>query len=101
MARSKASRDLSVAGCFTLIVIGGVSYLWSLSPVVAIAALVVVLVLVVVACWPKSCQVCGNQIKRYSYNWQIEGRSKRVCPKCNQALESRQSKQAMERLLNK
>lgn len=98
MARSKGG---SASGCFTLIIIGGVVYLWSLNPAYGIVALVVGLVLLFAACWPKSCHVCGNQIKRDSYTWQIEGKSKRVCPKCNQALERRKSKQATDKLFSK
>ncbi len=97
MGRSKGS---SAVGCFTLILIGVVAYVWSVNSTYGISALVLGLVLVFAACWPKGCQVCGNQIKRDSYTWKIDGKSKRVCPKCNQLLERRQSKKAVDKLFN-
>lgn len=98
MARSKGN---SAVGCITLIIIGGIVYLWSLSTAYGIMALVGGLVLICAVNSPKSCQLCGNQIKRDSYNWEIEGKSKRVCPKCNQTLERQKSKQATDKLLKK
>lgn len=98
MGKSKGS---STVGCFTLIVIGGVIYLWSINPAAGIAALVAGIVLLFASCWPKSCQICGNEIKRGAYTWQIEGKRKRVCPKCNQTMERRQSKQATDKLFGK
>lgn len=97
-----AQSEENLAATFLiLIVIAGVVYLWSINPAYGITALVVGLVLIFAACWPKSCQVCGNQIKRDSYTWQIQGKSKRVCAKCNQVLEWRQSKQAVDKLFRK
>ncbi|MCX5638847.1 MAG: hypothetical protein NTX52_14310 [Planctomycetota bacterium] len=97
MARRKSNR----LGWLTLIIIGLIVYLWYLKPTYGIAALVVGVVLILAAFWPKTCQICGNQIRRVSYTWTIEGQKKRVCPKCNQALERRQSKQVFDDLFDK
>lgn len=44
----------------------------------------------------RSCQICGNSIKRSSYTWTIDGKKKRVCPHCNQQLERQQSRNAFK-----
>lgn len=43
---------------------------------------------------PNKCDVCGLQLKRKFYNWTVEGKKQKLCPKCNQQMERRVSKAA-------
>ncbi len=41
--------------------------------------------------FPPRCRICGNLLKRTYYTWNLDGKSTRVCPECNQKLRRRQS----------
>ncbi len=47
------------------------------------------------------CELCGNELRRESYKWKIDGKNKQLCPKCNQTLEKRRSKEATDRVVDK
>ncbi len=97
MGKSKGNPAL---GCLLVLAIGGIIYLWTISPIYGIGALVLGLILLMAANWQKDCQICGNPIKRDSYTWTMDdGQKKRVCPKCNQTLERRQSREAIKKYL--
>lgn len=46
---------------------------------------------------PTRCKICGNALKRVSFNWKLEGKKYMVCSHCNNRLEREQSRQAMKR----
>ena len=41
---------------------------------------------------PGRCDVCDLPIKKTYYNWEIEGKKQKLCPKCNTQMERRVSK---------
>ncbi len=84
-------------GCVTLLVIGGVVYVWSQSVVGGVVTTVVAVSLLVYLNLPRRCNICGNVLKRSTYVWRIDGKKTRVCPHCNSSLERRQSRRGMSR----
>lgn len=50
---------------------------------------------------PRRCGVCGLQIKRTTHHWTIEGKSVRLCSRCNTRLANRKSKEGIEKLFGK
>jgi len=38
------------------------------------------------------CDICGLSIKRTSHTWRIGGKKQKLCPKCNNQMERRVSK---------
>lgn len=40
----------------------------------------------------KRCHICEDRIKKLSYRWSIEGKTIKLCPKCNRRMEERQSR---------
>lgn len=62
---------------------------------------IVGLILVAALAPPIRCEICQNQLKRMSFTWTIDGKSRRVCSHCNTRLEREQSRQAMKRLRGK
>ena len=74
MGKSKGNPAL---GCLFILAIGGIIYLWTISPFYGIGALVLGFILLIAASWPSSCQICGNQIKRDSYTWTMDDGQKR------------------------
>lgn len=96
MARSKSGEGC--AGCFALALLCGIAYGgWR---VAGWHLIILVAVIVIVACLaiPTHCQICGNQLKRSSFKWKIDGRNRKVCRHCNERLERQQSRQAINRL---
>lgn len=91
------SKKMSAYGCLLLLGLAGVGYLFSRHWMAGVIALGLFVFVIMKANAP--CGVCGNTIKKSSYTWTIDGKEKRVCPKCNQTLESRQSKSATSKLL--
>jgi hypothetical protein len=81
-----------------IIIVAIIIHLWSINPAYGIVVLIVGLFLFLSAFRPKTCQICGSQIKRVYYKWEISGWKKRVCPKCNQELSRRKSKHAVDNL---
>jgi hypothetical protein len=92
------ARRSSVNGCGALIGLGLIVGAVILYPVGGCIAVVVVIALVVVARIPKKCDLCGNLIRKSSFTWGINGKSKRVCPNCNRRIESRKSKASIDEL---
>ena len=97
-----AKKNDSAAGCSILIILIGVAYIWSKGGFwIAVPVIVLAVALIGIAAKPRRCQICGNPIKKDSHTWEIEGKRKVVCPKCNQAIERRNSKAAVANLLGK
>lgn len=46
------------------------------------------------------CELCGNPTRGTIYTWTLKGKETQVCSKCNQHLERRQSKQAVDQLVD-
>ena len=58
-----------------------------------IVFLVIAVVLYSIFSGPRRCNVCDLPIKRTYYNWKIEGKDQKLCPKCNTQMERRVSKE--------
>ncbi len=64
-----------------------------------IASIVIGLIIIlIIAFQVRKCDICGALIKRQSYKWEINGEKKRVCPKCNNGLENKRSREAIRNL---
>ncbi len=50
---------------------------------------------------PASCQLCGGELKKTRYTWEIKGEKKTVCPTCNRRLQSKRSKKVVDELFEK
>lgn len=92
-------------GCLLVIGILLIVGLWQKNPtygMVAVGVLVVIGLLAAVSGSGKKdqCEVCGNPTRGTTYTWTIKGKESQVCSKCNQQLERRQSKQAVDQLLD-
>ena len=48
------------------------------------------------AAWKGSCGVCNATIRKTSYRWKIDGKTVRMCPRCNSRMEGRKSRTAFE-----
>ena len=57
-----------------------------------------VIIIAIMAFQVRKCELCGALIKRQSYKWEIKGQKKRVCPKCNNNLENKRSREAIKNL---
>ena len=57
-----------------------------------------VIIIAIMAFQIRKCELCGALIKRQSYKWEIKGEKKRVCPKCNNNLENKRSREAIKNL---
>ena len=57
-----------------------------------------VIIIAIMAFQVRKCELCGALIKRQSYKWEIKGQKKRVCPKCNNSLENKRSREAVRNL---
>jgi hypothetical protein len=42
------------------------------------------------------CSVCGVPLKRKTYTWTLNGKTQKVCPKCNSRMENKVSKDAFK-----
>ena len=43
---------------------------------------------------PKSCNICNVRFKKGYYPWTIYGKNQKLCPKCNNRMENKLSKEA-------
>jgi ribosome-binding protein aMBF1 (putative translation factor) len=43
------------------------------------------------------CDICGLPIKKKYYKWEIEGKTQKLCPKCNSQMERKVSKEAFKK----
>ena len=87
-------------GCLIMLIIGsGLFMTFPQIGVIIVVAIVVLGILYAVLSGPGSCDVCGAQLKRAQYIWTIKGEKRIVCPKCNNRLESKRSKEAVDDLL--
>ena len=57
-----------------------------------------VIIIAIIAFQVRKCELCGALIKHQSYKWEIKGEKKRVCPKCNNNLENKRSREAIRNL---
>lgn len=46
---------------------------------------------------PRRCDVCQLPLKRKCYNWKIDGKKQKLCPKCSQQMEGKISKAAFKK----
>ena len=46
---------------------------------------------------PAQCSVCSTLLRKSSHIWIIEGKKQWLCPKCNQSMERRKSRGAMNK----
>lgn len=56
--------------------------------------LVFMLILGILRGRPKRCDVCGVTIRRKYYEWKTSEGKMKLCPKCNNRMESRKSSRA-------
>ena len=97
MGRKKSNEGI---GC--LIVIGITAWLFMEHPTwawIGVAVIIVLGIIMVLGSGPSSCQICGAQLKKTTYTWEIQGEKKTVCSTCNRRLQSKKSKQAVDDLL--
>ena len=52
-------------------------------------------VCMVVGSMPQKCYVCKNPLSKHVFNWDLDGRKRRVCSHCNQSLQRKNSRDAM------
>jgi len=45
---------------------------------------------------PKSCSICKVRFKKGYYPWTLEGKRQKLCPKCNNRMENKLSKEAFK-----
>lgn len=97
----------SGCGCLLVMIVGiPVAYiLWQHSPtfgIIAVGALILIAFSVAAAdsgpAKKDQCEICGNPIRATNYKWTIKGKEVQVCSQCNQQMEHRRSKQAIDQL---
>lgn len=66
--------------------------------VCACIALLVVLAGVAAAMQKTRCDLCRSPLRKTRYVWQLEGKRKIICAKCNNRLEHKASKSAVDAL---
>jgi hypothetical protein len=92
MARSKKADQALI---MLLVVVGLPIWLFQNYPLVAFALLALAVAGLIAYVRSRNCELCGVQLKRAVYEWQIDGERKRLCPNCNRGLEKRQSARAL------
>jgi hypothetical protein len=45
---------------------------------------------------PSRCSMCDNVLRRTSYKWKIDGKTRYLCPHCNQRMERQQSAEGFD-----
>ena len=45
---------------------------------------------------PSRCSMCDNLLRRTSYKWKIDGKTRHLCPHCNQRMERQQSAEGFD-----
>jgi len=94
MARRRSKRsDAALVGL--LLIIGLPIWLFQNHPAVATIVVIIILAVLVLSAHSRTCEICGVQLKRVLYRWEIDGKRKVVCPNCNRTLERRQSDRAL------
>jgi len=58
---------------------------------------IILLVIIVLFCKPSRCAICGLTIKKKYYTWEINGKNRKICPKCNNQMEHKVSKEAFKK----
>jgi hypothetical protein len=81
--------------CLGIIIVGGIS-IWLLMHYPYAVLAVLVLCFIGVLLKPTRCQICNNLLGRNKYEWELEGKRKRVCAHCNQNLQRKNSRDAMK-----
>jgi len=89
-------------GCLTLLVavaliVGGILN-WTTNGWVGCVAGIVLLIAGGMMMPATSCELCGANLKRTTYAWKINGKSKAICPSCNRSMSARKSAAAVARL---
>ncbi|MCK5563770.1 MAG: hypothetical protein KAJ07_00865 [Planctomycetes bacterium] len=58
----------------------------------------IVILVIIVALFSQgsSCYVCDLPIKKKSYRWDLDGKRRTLCPKCNSQMERKISKEAFK-----
>lgn len=85
------SKILAVGFVFIIIIAIFTSY-----PILAIT--IGILAVIAMAYQVRKCELCGAMLKRQSYTWEIKGEKKKICPKCNNNLENKRSREAVRNL---
>ncbi len=98
MARRKATTALDkffskIIALVVIFILIGAAFVYPI-PAIAIG----VIIIAIMAFQVRKCELCGALIKRQSYKWEIKGEKKRVCPKCNNNLENKRSREAIRNL---
>ncbi|MFC1677215.1 hypothetical protein ACFL3G_09160 [Planctomycetota bacterium] len=59
----------------------------------------VVILVVIIAAFtgPGTCDICDLPIKKKHYTYKIDGKKQKLCPKCNNQMERKISKEAFKR----
>jgi len=94
-------RKKSGGGVGCLVAIGLTIWLFTTYPTFAWVGggvMVVFGILMAIGSGPKSCQVCGSELKKTSYTWEIDGEKKVVCPSCNRRIQNKKSKDSVDAL---
>jgi hypothetical protein len=45
---------------------------------------------------PSRCSMCDNPLRRTAYKWKIDGKTRYLCPHCNQRMERQQSAEGFD-----
>ena len=99
MARRKATTALDkffskIIALVVIFIVIGTAFTAYPIPAITIG----VIIIVIMALQVRKCELCGALIKRQSYKWEIKGEKKRVCPKCNNNLENKRSREVIRNL---
>ena len=91
-------------GCALIIGILLVVGFWQMNTMYGVIALIVWIVFAWITSGSGAekevqCEVCGNATRGTIYKWNLKGKETQVCSKCNQQLERRKSKLAVDKFL--
>jgi len=67
----------------------------------ALPAAAAVGLLLLLASRPRKCQACGGVITKGAMRWKVNGRALVVCPACSRRLQSKASKDGLDKLFAK
>ena len=71
---------------------------WAFSSYPAVSIVLTVLIIISFAFQVRRCELCGALLKRQSYTLEIGDKRKKICPKCNNNLENKRSREAIRNL---
>lgn len=93
--RTATPRDWLILGACVLGLVAMVSAfrLVIAHPYISVGAFL--FVCMVIGSMPKKCYVCNNPLSKHVFNWDLDGRKRRVCSHCNQSLQRKNSHDAM------